>query len=100
MSPINTDKVSTPLLEQDFEEAAAILNNSSRGAAALMRVCIQKLLPLLKDNCTDRRHYSSALMRKGLEAEIQQAMEALQVLRRDSMQLTNFESQEDKEMAF
>ena len=32
--------------------------------------------------------------------EIQQAMEVLQVLQSDSAQLTTFESQEDKEMAF
>jgi hypothetical protein len=65
-----------------------------------MRVCIQKLLPLLKDNGTDRSHYNSALMRKGLEVEIQQAMELLQVLRSDPVQLTSFDSQDDKEMAF
>jgi hypothetical protein len=98
--PINVDKMSVPLVEEDFEEAAAILNKSPRGAAALMRVCIQKLLPLLKDNGMDRSHYDSALMRKGLEVEIQQAMEVLQVLQSDSAQLTTFESQEDKEMAF
>ena len=100
MFPINVDKMSVPLVEEDFEEAAAILNKSPRGAAALMRICIQKLLPLLKDNGTDRSHYDSALMRKGLEVEIQQAMEVLQVLQSDSAQLTTFESQEDKEMAF
>jgi hypothetical protein len=92
--------MSVPLVEEDFEEAAAILNKSPRGAAALMRVCIQKLLPLLKDNGLDRSHYDSALIRKGLEVEIQQAMEVLQVLQSDSVQLTTFESQEDKEMAF
>jgi hypothetical protein len=44
--PINVDK--TPaLVEEDVEEAAAILNKSPRGATALMRVCIQKLMPLL-----------------------------------------------------
>src|SRR6516165_2415836 len=38
------------LVEEDIEEAAAILNKSPRGATALMRVCIQKLVPLLEDN--------------------------------------------------
>jgi hypothetical protein len=64
-----------------------------------MRVCVQKVLPLLKDNGTDRRDYNTELMRKGLEVEIQQAMEVLHVLRSDPVQLTNFESQEDKELA-
>jgi hypothetical protein len=86
--PINVDKMSAPLAEEDFEEAAAILDKSPRGAAALMRVCVQKFLPLLNDNGMDRTDYNTALMRKGLEVEIQQAMELLQVLRSDPVQLT------------
>ena len=39
------------------------------------------------------------MVRKGLEVEIQQAMEVLQVLRGDPVQLTNFESKEDEEVA-
>jgi hypothetical protein len=35
----------------------------------------------------------------GLEVEIQQAMEVLQVLRNEAGQPTNLETQEDKEMA-
>ena len=50
-------------IKEDFEEAAAILNRSPRGAAALMRVCIHKFLPLLKDNGTDRSEYNTAVMR-------------------------------------
>ena len=64
-----------------------------------MRVCIQKLVPLLKQDGSYLNDYMSSLVRKGLEVEIQQAMEVLQVLRSDPVQLTNFDSQEDKEMA-
>ena len=96
--PWNVEK--TPeLVEEDLEEAAAILNQSHRGATALMRVCIQKLVPLLKQDGSYLNDYMSSLVRKGLEVEIQQAMEVLQVLRSDPVQLTNFDSQEDKEMA-
>jgi hypothetical protein len=98
--PINVDKVSAPLVEEDFEEAAAILTKSPRGAVALMRVCIQKVLPLLKHNGSGPSEYNTEVMRKGLEVEIQEAMEVLQVLRSDPLQLTNFDSQEDKEVAF
>jgi hypothetical protein len=90
--PIDVDKVSAPLVEEDFEEAAAILTKSPRGAVALMRVCIQKVLPLLKHNGTGSSEYNTEVMRKGLEVEIQQAMEVLQVLRSDPLQLTNFDS--------
>jgi hypothetical protein len=96
--PYNVEK--TPdLVEEDLEEAAAVLNKSPRGATALMRVCIQKLVPLLQQDGKSLNDYMSSLVRKGLEVEIQQSMEVLQVLRSDPVQLTNFDSQDDKEMA-
>ena len=96
--PINVDK--TPALaEEDFEEAAAILNKSPRGATALMRVCIQKLMPLLKQDGENLNDTMSSLVHKGLEVEIQQAMEVLQVLGNDPVQPTSLDTQQDKEMA-
>ena len=65
-----------------------------------MRVCIQQLVPLLKLDGSNLNDYMSSLVRKGLEAEIQQSMEVLEVLRSNPAQLTNlFDSQEDKETA-
>jgi hypothetical protein len=81
------------LVEADFEEAAAMLNKFPRGATALIHVCIEKLMPLLKNEDI------SSLVRKGLEVEIHQTMEALQVLRKSPVQLTQFNSQEDRETA-
>ena len=96
--PYNVEK--TPdLVGQDVEEAASILNKSPREATALMRVCIQKLVPLLKQDGSYLNDYMSSLVGKGLEVEIQQSMEVLQVLRNDPGQPTNLETQEDKEMA-
>jgi hypothetical protein len=96
--PYNVEN--TPdLIQEDFEEAATILNQSPRGATALMRVCIQKLMPLLKQDGKYLNDYISSLVRKALELEIQQSMEVLQVLRKSPVQLTEFNSQEDKETA-
>ena len=96
--PTRIDK--TPaLVEEDLEEAAAILNKFPRGATALMRVCIQKLVPLLKENGKELSDDISSLMRKGLEMEMQQAMEVLEFLRGDSAQLNSLESQADRETA-
>ena len=86
-------------VSEDFEEAAAILNKFPRGATALMRVCIQKLVPLLKQDGNYLNDYISSLVRKALEVEIQQSMEVLQVLRKDPGQPSKLETQEDKEMA-
>jgi hypothetical protein len=96
--PTKIDK--TPeLVEEDLEEAATILNKFPRGATALMRVCIQKLVPLLEDDGNELNQRVSSLVRKGLEMEIQQAMDVLQVLRSDSTQLNPLESQADRETA-
>jgi hypothetical protein len=86
-------------VEDDLDEAAAILDKFPRGATALMRVCIQKLVPLLKENGKELSDDVSSLVRKGLEMEIQQAMDVLQVLRSDSTQLNPLESQADRETA-
>ncbi len=64
-----------------------------------MRVCIQKLVPLLEDNGKELNQRVSSLVRKGLEMEMQQAMDVLQVLRSDPAQLTHLESQADKKTA-
>ena len=65
---------------EDFEEAAAVLNKSPRAAAALIRICIQNMMPLLKETGKSLDENISSLVRKGLEAEIQQAMDVLQVI--------------------
>jgi hypothetical protein len=92
--PTRIDK--TPeLVEEDLEEAAAILNKFPRGAAALMRVCIQKLVPLLQDNGKELNRRVSSLVRKGLEMEMQQAMDVLQLLRSDPVHSGQLESHAD-----
>jgi hypothetical protein len=68
---------------EDFEEAAAVLNKSPRAAAALIRICIQNMMPLLKETGKNLDENISSLVRKGLEVEIQQAMDVLQVIRRN-----------------
>ena len=55
---------------EDFEEAAAILNKFPRGAAALTRICIQKMMPLVKENAKNLDKNLSSLVRKGLGVEI------------------------------
>jgi hypothetical protein len=84
-------------VSEDFEEAAAILNKFPRGAAALTRICIQKMMPLVKENAKNLDENISSLVRKGLEVEIQQAMEVLQVVRKSPLQTTEFDLKEENE---
>ena len=64
-----------------------------------MRLCIQKLVPLLSQNGKALDENISSLVRKGLEVEIQQAMGVLEVIQNDPVRLTKFESEEEQEMA-
>jgi hypothetical protein len=84
---------------EDFEEAAAILNKSPRGAAALIRICIQNMMPLMKETGKNLDENISSLVRKGLEVEIQQAMDVLQVIRRNPGQDSDVDLRDETAIA-
>ena len=56
-------------------------------------------MPLLKQDGENLNDTMSSLVHKGLEVDIQQAMEVLQILGNDLVQPTSLDTQEDKEMA-
>src|ERR1700736_2701526 len=91
---VNFEEVS-----EDFEEAAAVLNKSPRAAAALIRICIQNMMPLLKETGQNLDERVASLVRKGLEVEIQQAMEVLQVIRKNPGQENHVDLRDDTAIA-
>jgi hypothetical protein len=72
-------------LRDDFEEAAAIIERSPRAAAALMRLCIHKMMLLGNENDRKLEDRVASLASKGLEVEIQEAMGALRALNDDAV---------------
>ena len=84
---------------EDFEQAATILNKSPRAAAALIRVCIQKMIPLLKNTGKNLDENISSLVGKGLEVEIGQAMDVLQVIRKNPVQENHIDLRAETAMA-
>jgi hypothetical protein len=86
-------------VSEDFEEAAAILNKFPRGAAALTRVCIQNMMSLLEETGKNLDENISSLVRKGLEVEIQQAMDVLQVIRRNPGQESDVDLRDETAIA-
>lgn len=69
-----------PDLKDDFEEARSIANTSPRGAAALLRLVIEKLVKELGavGDTIDKR--IGDLVAKGLPPQIQQALDTVRVI--------------------
>jgi len=66
-------------IKKDYLEAAAILNKSPRGAAALLRLCIQKLCKELGQEGENLNNDIAELSKKGLPPQVIQAMDVLRV---------------------
>jgi hypothetical protein len=77
--PPNTDIPAE--IQQDYEEARAIASLSPRGAAALLRLCIQKLLCVhLKQPGKDINDDIAALVKTGLPPKVQKALDLVRVV--------------------
>jgi len=69
-----------PDIRKDYDEASAILEITPRGAAALLRLCIQKLCVHLGQPGQNLNADIKALVAAGLDVGVQQALDYVRVV--------------------
>ena len=96
--PPNSDL--DPAIQLDFLEAGSIVNKSPRGAAALLRLCIQKLCVQLGLPGKDLNKDIGALVADGLSTRIQKALDAVRVVGNESVHPGAMNIRDDRETAY
>jgi len=88
-----------PEIRLDFKEAADIVDRSPRGAAALLRLCIQKLMVQLGLPGKRIEDDIAELVKRGLDTRIQRALDIVRVIGNKAVHPGTVDLRDDKATA-
>lgn len=87
------------MLTYQYNEARNISDISPRASAALLRLAVEKLLPLVGAEGKSINAMIHDLVTKGLSPEIQMALDGLRVIGNETIHPGQIEIQENKDIA-
>ena len=86
-------------IQRDYLEAVSIVQKSPRGAAALLRLAIQKLMIQLGEKGKDLNTDIGNLVEKGLPIKVQQSLDALRVIGNEAVHPGELDLRDDEATA-
>ncbi len=86
-------------IQSDYQEAAEILQRSPRGAAALLRLALQKLCVQLGEKGVDLNTDIGNLVTKGLPTKVKESLDAVRVIGNEAVHPGQMDLKDDANTA-
>jgi hypothetical protein len=86
-------------IKNDFTEATAILDNSPRGSAALLRLALQKLMKQIGESGENINEDIGSLVTKGLDVKIQKTLDLVRVIGNNAVHPGTIDMRDNRDTA-